>query len=174
VNVTASLPNRTRENASVTFELQYPEPDTGDDGSGDSNGGNITASNFAGNTHPAFDIHLEPTANISKFSILTKDDLSETSETRNSHNFFVYTTPEGSLEYEGDSPIQLNGTAYEFDNGPKPVTHSNVQLERFDWDPGITLTRVVDSREEADMVVTFIAEDGSEYPVYIKADASGG
>ncbi|WP_248517970.1 hypothetical protein [Salinarchaeum laminariae] len=124
-------------------------------------------------THPSFQIESADPLELTGFSIETLGDLESVTETERpytdrTHNFFVY---QAGIAYESEEPIQLDGTTYEFDSTGS-ITDSRVQLERFTWDSGISLESVVESREQADLVVTFVLADGTELPVFF--DASSG
>jgi hypothetical protein len=121
-------------------------------------------------THPSFEISSVVPLEIAGFSIETMGDLAAVEETERphtdrTHNVFVY---QAGIAYESEEPIQLDGTEYAFD-ATGVVTDSRVQIERFTWDSGISLEGVVESREQADLVVTFVLADGTELPVFFDA-----
>ncbi len=177
VEVTASLPNRTGENTSVTFELNYPA-DNGSEPGGGSSEDQISVSRGSleeGPTDLIFRITPSP-VDIAGFSVTTQNELESVTQTEPTHGFYIYTASNddggNGLQYPYGSqsgPIQFDGQEYDFDRGPGRVQSSLVQLKKFDSSDEITFTDFVDSRSEADIVVTFILEDGTERPIFIDA-----
>ncbi|GAB6878876.1 hypothetical protein JCM17823_11500 [Halorubrum gandharaense] len=116
----------------------------------------------ASGTHLSFRVHPEESVEVTGFSVDARNDLEGLDSTDHGHTFSVY---EAGLVYDADEPLRLDGREYEFD-GSGTVSNSWVQLEQFRWNRGVELTGFTNSREEADLVVTFALSDGSEAAVY--------
>lgn len=171
VEVTASLSNRTKENASVTFEIEYSELETGDDdpsNGGPSDGGADTSiPRGSSSTNPKFHVSYSDPIEVSQFSLTATDsgNVSDLERTNNPHvNRFGMklstTEANDALQRIESERVELNGTVYDFDNS-YVVSDSNVHIMKFDSGNGLNLLDSADSRSEADFVVTFYGPDGN-------------
>jgi hypothetical protein len=180
VGVTVALADNGSQ--SETFSLNYPAVDDGPADNGTpTNRQPLQANQLStGNVNQLKFKITPPSLRIAGFSVVTKDDASALNETSYSNQFQITDSKYiegvsgyGPLRYASGEPIQFDGQNYVFENGPRRVVSSDIYLSQWPMSDGVEINEIVDSYDEADIVVYFILQDGSRRPVYIDATVPG-
>ncbi|EMA47708.1 hypothetical protein C448_04699 [Halococcus morrhuae DSM 1307] len=180
VGITAELANASGGNSSVTFGLNYPPAS----GPPRCNLGSELESPGLYSSEPEqlnFEITPSSSVSIEKFSVITANDLKDVKKSRSPHEFVIKDGGSEILSYSTNpqtTPIIFNeSNEYRFNSGPTAVNTSTVYIDMFDDeddvdgedDRDIKFESLASSCKDADVIVNFILEDGTERPVFIDA-----
>ncbi|EMA41402.1 hypothetical protein [Halococcus hamelinensis] len=180
VGVTVALADD--ESRSETFGLNYP---AGDDGSANETSANrapldANLTNTGTVNRLAFEVRSSSLA-VAGFAVVTKGDAAALNGTGGPNRFRIADATaiegdsgDGPLRYASREPIRFDGQTYVFENGPRRVDSSTVSLSSWPTTTGVEATGVVDSYDEADVVVYLVLADGRRRPVYIDATTPDG
>ncbi|WP_256687453.1 hypothetical protein [Halococcus qingdaonensis] len=125
-----------------------------------------------------FEITPSSSVSIEKFSVITANDLNDVKKSRSPHEFVIKDGGSEILSYSTNSqttPIIFSeSNEYRFNSGPTTVNTSTVYIDMFDDvddedDQDIKFESLASSCKNADVIVNFILEDGTERPVFIDA-----
>ena len=177
VGVTVALADE--RNRSETFGLNYPADGGNSTNETSANRAPLDANLTSTGTvnRLAFEVR-PPSLAVAGFSVVTKGDAAALNGTSGPNRFRIADSTaiegvsgDGPLRYASREPIRFDGQAYVFENGPRRVDSSTVSLSAWSTANGIEVSGVVDSYDEADIVVYLVLADGSRRPVYIDATA---